>query len=112
MEPKRILYSNLPDSITIPEEFRNIKAEIIIWPLEEVSNSIELGNQEGGEELKIEFAVFLYDKKKYTLETCSKIAGIDILSFQKELGKRKVLMHYSVEDFEDDVKTLKELKRI
>ncbi|HRG47808.1 MAG TPA: UPF0175 family protein [Leptospiraceae bacterium] len=63
-------------------------------------------------ELQIEFAVYLYEKRKLTLEQCSKVAGLDILSFQQELGKRKVFSHYDVSDFQQDLLTLKKLKRI
>lgn len=36
MQPIRMIYKNLPEVITIPDELKNKKAEIIIWPLEEV----------------------------------------------------------------------------
>ena len=34
MQPIRTVYSKLPNTLTIPEEFQNISAEVIIWPLE------------------------------------------------------------------------------
>lgn len=63
-------------------------------------------------ELQLEFAVFLYEKRKLTLEQSSKVAGLDIFSFQQELGKRKVFSHYDISDFQQDIATLKKLKRI
>jgi predicted HTH domain antitoxin len=63
-------------------------------------------------ELQLEFAVYLYEKRKLTLEQCSKVAGVDILSFQQELGKRKIFSHYDVSDFQQDIATLKKLNRI
>lgn len=34
MHPIRMVYSKLPQTLQIPEEFQDISAEIIIWPLE------------------------------------------------------------------------------
>ena len=34
MQPIRIVYKHLPDTLKIPDELKNKKGEIIIWPLE------------------------------------------------------------------------------
>ena len=34
MQPIRLIYNKLPNSLVIPEELQNKSAEIIIWPLE------------------------------------------------------------------------------
>ena len=62
--------------------------------------------------LKTEFALFLYEKNILTLEQTSKVADKDTLEFQLILGSRKIPIHYGVEDFENDLKTLKKLNRI
>lgn len=62
--------------------------------------------------LKTEFALFLYEKNILTLEQASKVADKDTLEFQLILGSRKIPIHYGVEDFENDLKTLKKLNRI
>lgn len=64
------------------------------------------------EEVKLEVAVALYAKSILTLEQASKIADLDQLLFQQVLGKRKIPLHYSVKDFEDDLNTLSEMDRI
>ncbi len=64
------------------------------------------------EEVKLEVAVALYANSILTLEQASKIADLDQLLFQQVLGKRKIPLHYSVKDFEDDLNTLSEMDRI
>lgn len=58
------------------------------------------------DELRIEFAVLLYAKKVLSWGKARKLAGLDEMSFRKELTKRKVYMHYSIEDLEKDLKNL------
>ena len=58
------------------------------------------------EELRIEIAVYLYDKKVLSWGKARKLAGLDEMSFRKELTKRDVYMHYGIEDLEKDIKNL------
>ena len=64
------------------------------------------------QKLQLEFSMYLYEKNLITLEQGCKLSNFDILSFQKELGKRKIPMHYDVSDFDQDIQTLKKLNRI
>ena len=64
------------------------------------------------EEVRLEIAVILYAREIFTLEQASKLAGLDQLRFQQVLGGRGIPMHYSKEDFEEDLKTLSDLGRI
>ena len=38
-----------------------------------------------------------------------KFAGLDLISFQKELAKRDVYIHYNISDLEKDIENLKTL---
>ncbi|MBK6607824.1 MAG: hypothetical protein IPG24_20680 [Leptospiraceae bacterium] len=38
MQPIRIVYKHLPDTLKIPDELKNKKGEIIIWSLESSSD--------------------------------------------------------------------------
>lgn len=79
------LYSKLTDMIiTIPDE-----------TLSDVKMSAA--------ELLIDVAVYLYDKQRLSLGQARKIAGLDVLSFQKELAKRNVYLNYSVDDLNKDI---------
>ena len=63
-------------------------------------------------ELKQEIAVLLFQKEKLTLGQASQMAGVSQLQFQHLLASRQIPIHYHVTDFEDDLKTLQELKRL
>jgi len=59
-------------------------------------------------ELRLELALFLFKKNIFTVETASKFAEMDSYEFQKKLGERKIPMHYTLRDLEDDVRTVNE----
>jgi len=58
------------------------------------------------DELLIELAVYLYDKKALSWGKARKLSGLDEMSFRRELSKRDVYMHFSMEDLEKDLKNL------
>ena len=60
------------------------------------------------EELAVEMAVHLFEIEKLTLGQASKMAGMSQWDFQQVLGSRNIPLHYGVEEFEKDMKTLKE----
>ena len=57
-------------------------------------------------ELRWEIAVLLFEQEKITLGAASQFAGMNQLEFQQILGKRKISIHYGVEEFRQDLKTL------
>jgi predicted HTH domain antitoxin len=61
-------------------------------------------------ELKEELAVSLYAARKVTLIQAADIAGVGFFEFQGCLRDRKIPQHYGVQDLEDDMQTLRELK--
>ncbi len=62
------------------------------------------------EELKQEIAIMLYQKRKLTLGQASKLADVSQYQFQHLLASRKIPVHYGLEDFKTDLKTLEEIK--
>ena len=62
-------------------------------------------------ELKVEIAVMLFERNRFTLGQASDFSKVSRLQFQKILAKRQIPIHYSLEDLEDDVKTLETLNR-
>jgi len=62
------------------------------------------------EDLLLKIAIELFKEEKITLAEAAEIAMLHQLQFQKELAKRKIPIHYSVEDLEEDLKTLSRLK--
>jgi predicted HTH domain antitoxin len=63
------------------------------------------------EELRQELAVLLFQKERLTTGQASRLAGMDRLRFQHLLASRGIPMHYDVEDFEQDLATLRSLGR-
>ena len=63
-------------------------------------------------ELQQEIALLLYEKEKITLAQASRLAGLNRLRFQHLLASRGSTIHYDVEDFEQDLETLRSLDRL
>jgi predicted HTH domain antitoxin len=61
-------------------------------------------------ELKQELALSLYAARKVTLIQAADIAGVGFFEFQGLLKDRQIPQHYGVQDLEDDMRTLRELK--
>jgi len=58
------------------------------------------------EEFKLEIAVLLYAKGKLSMGKASRVANMNRILFQKELGKRKVPMNYDEVELKRDLETL------
>jgi predicted HTH domain antitoxin len=63
-------------------------------------------------EMKLEISVMLFQKEKLTLAQASRFAGMNRIAFQHLLASRQIPVHYDVEDFEQDIKTLREMGRL
>lgn len=58
------------------------------------------------DELRLEIAILLYEKGQFSMGQAGKFAGMNRISFQKELGRRKISVNYDMEELERDLKTL------
>jgi len=63
------------------------------------------------DELRQEMAVWLFEKDRLTLAQASRLANMDRLRFQHLLASRDIPVHYGMEDFEQDLATLRDLGR-
>jgi len=61
-------------------------------------------------ELRIDLAVYLYDKERLSMGQAKKLAGLTQIEFQKEMVKRNVYIKYDIEELEKDLETLKDMK--
>ncbi len=59
------------------------------------------------DEVLIELAAHLYETKRLTMGQAKRMAGLDQISFQKELAKRDIYIHMTVEDVMGDVERLR-----
>jgi predicted HTH domain antitoxin len=63
-------------------------------------------------ELRQEIAILLYQKERITLVQASRLAEVGRLQFQHLHASRELTIHYGVEDFEQDMATLRGLGRL
>ena len=59
--------------------------------------------------VRLQIAITLFQGEIFTLGQAAEFLGVPQLIFQKELAKRKISVHYDVEDFREDLKTLRSL---
>lgn len=57
-------------------------------------------------ELLLDLAVFLYAAERFSIGQARRLAGLDHVSFQKELSRRGIALHFEIEDLHDDLQTL------
>jgi predicted HTH domain antitoxin len=63
-------------------------------------------------ELKRELALTLFASERLTLAQASRLAETTILGFQALLAEREIPIHYGVDEFRDDLRTLRAVGRI
>jgi predicted HTH domain antitoxin len=63
-------------------------------------------------ELKQELALSLYVARKVTLIQAADIAGVGFFEFQGLLKDRKIPQNYGIEDLEQDMRSLQELREL
>ncbi|NES25299.1 MAG: UPF0175 family protein [Symploca sp. SIO3E6] len=54
-----------------------------------------------------EIAIALFEQEHITLSRASKIANMHLLDFQQLIASRGICVHYDVEDFNQDIRNLK-----
>jgi len=62
-------------------------------------------------ELKQELAVTLFQQERLTLAQASRLAGLGQLAFQALLAAREIPIHYGIEEFHADLRTLRQMGR-
>lgn len=77
-----------------------------------ISDEILQATRMSEAELGTEIAILLFQKEKLTLGQASRLAEMGRPQFQHLLASRQIALHYDVEDFEEDLKTLRKLKRL
>jgi predicted HTH domain antitoxin len=75
---------------------------------EEIVNATKMSSLE----LKQEIAIMLFQKEKLTLGQANRLAEMNRIQFQHLLSSRQIPVHYDIPEFEEDLKTLKGLKRV
>ncbi|MCY7330658.1 MAG: UPF0175 family protein [Saprospiraceae bacterium] len=58
------------------------------------------------EDVKIDFAVWLYERERLTLAQAARLCGQTRLRFQKILRGKGIPLHYSMEDVQIDLQNM------
>jgi len=77
-----------------------------------ISDDLLEAVQMSGSEFRMELAVFLFERERLTLSQAARLAEVNRLRFQHLLASRGIEAHYDVAEFEDDLRTLRELGRV
>jgi predicted HTH domain antitoxin len=62
--------------------------------------------------MRQETAILLFEQEKMTLAQAARFAGMERLAFQRLLASRGLAIHYDVAEFEEDLKTLRDMGRL
>ena len=60
-------------------------------------------------ELRLDLALMLYQKGKFTLGQARKLANLDVLAFQEALANHGLYINYSLTDYQSDLQTMQKL---
>jgi predicted HTH domain antitoxin len=60
-------------------------------------------------ELKVELAVLLYQQRRLSIGKARELAGLTLWQFRQLLASRQIEPHYGVDEYREDVETLREL---
>ena len=63
-------------------------------------------------DLKVEIAISLYSQGRLSVGKARELSGMSLWEFRQLLASRRISPHYDVDDFKDDLATLRELGRL
>ncbi|MCU0771386.1 MAG: UPF0175 family protein [Verrucomicrobia bacterium] len=61
------------------------------------------------QEARLDFAVGLYSSGRVTMGTAAEVANLSIPEFQRELGQRRIPIHYGPKDLAEDIQAAREI---
>jgi predicted HTH domain antitoxin len=59
------------------------------------------------EQVRLELAVSLFQQERLSLGLASEMAGLRVAEMMAELGRRRIPLHYGVEELREDLATLR-----
>jgi len=63
-------------------------------------------------DMRRELAIYLFQQGRLSFGKAREMAGMTVWAFQQLLASREIPVHYDVKDYEEDLRTLKELGRL
>lgn len=71
-----------------------------------ISDEILSKAQLSANELLVDLACYLYEKKRLSMGKAKELAGLNQLEFQQALAARNIDIHYTEEDLDKDLENL------
>jgi predicted HTH domain antitoxin len=76
-----------------------------------IPDDILLASRMTSKDISVELAVHLFETGKLSIGNAKSLAGMTLWTFQNLLASRKIPIHYGVEEYKEDLNTLRRLKR-
>ena len=83
--------------------------KIVLELPEEVIKTLNIPKNELSSELRIQLALYLYEKGKLSFGKARELAGLSVWEFMDRLKENQIPLKYDIIDFEEDLETIKEL---
>jgi predicted HTH domain antitoxin len=83
------------------------RAVTVVFP-----DEILAAAQMDAEDVRRELALALFRQERLTLAQARRLAGMSHLDFQALLAEREIPVHYGIEEWRSDVRTLREMGRL
>jgi Uncharacterized small protein len=77
-----------------------------------ISDDVLTAAQMSELELKKELALALFQQERLTLGQASRLAETTQFAFQSLLAERRIPVHYGVEEFREDIRTLGQIEQL
>jgi predicted HTH domain antitoxin len=77
-----------------------------------ISDEVLMAAHISDPELKRELALTLFQQERLTLAQASRLAEVGQLAFQALLAERQIPIHYRVEEFREDLRTLRRTEHL
>ena len=76
----------------------------------EISDTIAKRAKLTSKDILLRVAILLFMEEKLTIGQAAEMAGMPQFLFQKELGKRKIPIHYGMEEYKHDLETIAKMR--
>ena len=83
--------------------------KVIMEIPDNVLNMLDIPKDKLSSELKIQIALFLYEKGKLSFGKARELAGLSVWDFMEKLSENKISLKYDVENFEKDLEIIRKL---
>ncbi len=76
---------------------------------EDVIRILNIPKNELSSELKVQIALYFYEKGKLSFGKARQLSGLSVWEFIERLRENQIPLKYDIEEFKEDIETIKEL---